>query len=445
MTGRLRAVYPLLLVVAGLFLAGCKPEEPQRSDIEPAITSQLRPGTRLEAFEFKVFPVGQTAQGRISVAGTLATTEPWLRAEPQNYGRIAAEVQGKGVTNDQFWRFANQGGLKQNVFDAFTTYDIVAPAGAVIPFEGEFQYSEVVDGYRIDGGITYDICCVRMSELDQRALINGSDAANAYIAQILKWRDHEAEVLPKAVLRLFEPLKAGAALMDGDRPLARIEAVDPAAAPWSVELITLNNGTHQLYSARLPTTFTSVSAEGYSVHWNQIQPGQSLPSELLLSVGYFGPAEQNACVRLIFGGGGTSGYFACWNGQEFGSPNIFGTAIRDQNAGHDLSILPGLPAAPTKTVTAEPEASDDGLTGEWYSPDYNYAFVIEGNQGICTLGNSPMVRVGEPIFRFEMLPDGTFRGEHILTNGAWMPMSGRREGDTLHLMVGAIRWTMSRR
>ncbi|MCB2136120.1 MAG: hypothetical protein KDE08_09285 [Rhodobacteraceae bacterium] len=448
MVGRQRFFYPVILLLACLGLAGCQPDVPDRSDIEKAIVAQLRPDTKLDTFDFKVFPIGQTAQGRISVAGTLVTTEPRLQPESHTYDRIAAEARSKGVTDEQFWRFANQVGLKQNVFDLFTTYDVVMPAGAAIPFDGEFRYSEVVDGYRIDGGISYEICCIPMSQLDQRALINGSEAATGYVEQILKWRDHEAKVLPDAVRRLFEPLQSGAALMDGRRPLARIEAVDPASGTWSVEQITLNNGTHQLYSARLPTTFTSVAPETFSVAWSQVRSGQSYPSDLILSVGYFGPTEQTACVRLILGGGGTSGYFACWNGQEFGSPNIFGSAIRDENAGRDLSILPGLPPAPTKAGTAEavaPAASDPGLTGEWFSPDYNYAFVIKGNQGICTLGNSPMVRVGEPIFRFELLPDGTLQGEHILTNGAWLPASGRREGDRLYLKVGVINWTMTRR
>lgn len=448
MAGRLGVFYPLILALTCLILAGCQADEPERGDIEKAIISQLQPGTKLDTLEFKVFPMGKIAQGRISVAGTLVATEPRFRPESQNYGQMAAEIQNAGATYEQFFRFANQVGLKQNVIDLFTTYDVALPEGAVIPFEGDFMYSEVVDGYRMDGGIRYDICCTPKSDLDKRALINGSDAAKGYVDQMLKWRDHEAQVLPQAVLRLFDPLKSGAALMDGDRPLARIEAVDPGAGAWSVELITLNNGTHQLYSTRLPTTFTSLAPEVFSVDWNQIQPGQSIPSDLLLSVGYFGPGEQNACVRLILGHGGSSGYFACWNGHEYGSPNIFGSAIRDQNAGRDLSIKPGLPTVPAKVASTEPAtptASAVGLSGEWFSSDYNYAFTIEGNQGICTLGNSPMVRVGEPIFRFEMLPDGTFRGEHILTNGAWLPASGRLEGDKLYLTVGVVSWTMTRR
>ncbi|MCA8881342.1 MAG: hypothetical protein KDA73_15630 [Rhodobacteraceae bacterium] len=60
------------------------------------------------------------------------------------------------------------------------------------------------------------------------------------------------------------------------------------------------------------------------------------------------------------------------------------------------------------------------IQGNWYSPDFDYGFDIEGDIGIATLSNAPGVyNAGDPMLRISEVREDAISGEQIFTNGHW--------------------------
>lgn len=102
--------------------------------------------------------------------------------------------------------------------------------------------------------------------------------------------------------------------------------------------------------------------------------------------------------------------------------------------------------APARDAPVDAARAAADFAGEWHSPDYRYAFRIEGVVGIATISNSPNYRAGEPMLRFQPTSATTFRGTQIFTDGQWYEVVGQLLDDgTMRMEGGGFVWDMVRR
>jgi hypothetical protein len=83
--------------------------------------------------------------------------------------------------------------------------------------------------------------------------------------------------------------------------------------------------------------------------------------------------------------------------------------------------------------------------GAWFSQQFGYGFKIKGKTGITTQSNSPKYKPGDVALRMESVKGGKFKGTHILTDGSWIPVTGKLvDANTLTLQGNGRTWSLTR-
>jgi hypothetical protein len=450
---RLAGLVTGLVVAFTLWPSQMVAAEPDEASIRTAVESRLGAGLTLGELRFKVFD--GNGMGRVSVAGSVVATEDWFRAEPGQMPRFREMTRAVGVGDEQHYRLINLvlGHISQ------PAYEVSLAAGVEMPMEGELLYKETVDGFSYLGGLSYNVCCQRLSDLPPGSVAYDTSPFELIWQQVMLAREREEKALETAKAA-FGGLSSGATIMAGDKVLAHVAPVPDGTQTWAVvnrQLIGEGNWGWVVQST-VESSITVVSGSPMSIGYAQVNPGGTatrLTLNLLMS--YQGAREEMACVEISANGLPFTGP-SCWDGKSFARPASEYNALYDGTNNVRLQLRFGQePAREPAKAAGNAEKTDEqaavsgsasgieAMQGEWFSPKYAYAFRVEGTTGRTTLSNAPAVVMGEPIFEFEMTGESSFRGRHIQTDGRFVEVTGNIEGDAMTLASRGHRWTMSRK
>ena len=114
------------------------------------------------------------------------------------------------------------------------------------------------------------------------------------------------------------------------------------------------------------------------------------------------------------------------------------------NRGENSSQSSELPNEQPSSVEIPLESSTAKFSGEWYNPQYKYAFQLDGRIGVATLSNSPKYQAGDVVLQINFLGESSFQGRQVFTDGLWYNVTGQlRNGDSnLFMEGGGYTWVM---
>lgn len=67
--------------------------------------------------------------------------------------------------------------------------------------------------------------------------------------------------------------------------------------------------------------------------------------------------------------------------------------------------------------------------GHWFSPEWNYSYILRNGVGTATASNSPRFQPGDIIIRIQANGPNTFTGMQIYRNGRWYHITGALHAD----------------
>ena len=70
-----------------------------------------------------------------------------------------------------------------------------------------------------------------------------------------------------------------------------------------------------------------------------------------------------------------------------------------------------------------------GLNGAYYNQEFQFGFLVTGNQGIATVSNSPKYKPGDVMLRFTSSSPKAFTGQQLCTDGVFHPVTGTLADD----------------
>jgi len=112
-----------------------------------------------------------------------------------------------------------------------------------------------------------------------------------------------------------------------------------------------------------------------------------------------------------------------------------------QTAGDSLQ---GFVDPKKKEATPEPEAFNGTWTWQDCEPKLKYSLEIKGATGICKISNSYAINIGDVALKIQMHVGNVFVGEHLFTNGAWYPVTAKRDGRHLHIQGAGQIWKLDK-
>lgn len=435
--------------------------EPGRDRIIRAVEALAGPGLTVDSIEFKVFTEAE-GRGRVSAKGVLVAIEPrveWEKRRGPKFNLLQQRLAQSGISPQAFHRYRRLAGLRN--FGGLSFYRVVINVGVSTPFTSEWTWFETVEGYKFTGDVDHDFCCTPVSELEESNVVAGTEQFEAVVESLLSWYRHEMERLPASVASLFNPLSDGATLYDGEKPVAALSPILPATSSWRFEDWA---GGNFVWVTDVQTKVTSLSHKTVQIAQTTLEPGQTANLEVNLFVDYRGAGTNDACIGLGAEGWSVHGYSCLTSDAAFDRPYRAQQGLRDYIRKISYRLIPGVPgedelariearadgeeakAAAANAAQAERAAkAKANFAGAWRTENGALALDIDkhGTTKIISggSGNRPN---GSTLMQIEAVEGDRFTGVQKFSNGGWVSIRGKLDGNRLDMSGGGFSWSWLR-
>lgn len=341
--------------------------DPTDNDVREHIDEVTGDGVQVSEIRTKLFPHGQSGQGRVSVAGTLMVTENRYDITNQRAPLqvFVNELKFLGMSEEQIIRYGKLLGVYGITgWAQISVFEPKILAGTEIPFSAELTYLETVDGHDFSGRIAFELCCKASAQLLHNEVASDSARYRKLIADMIAWRDYEAHTLPQTALEHFGGLISGSTLLENGEVVAELEPIDFASAQWSVQRGLSRNGhPRDMYTASFPTRVISRGSKPLEIGWRQVAVGSPEPVSMVVRMDLINPVPSESCVQVQ-----TSDWLSrasCLDGSAFSIPGDQYGGLGNAEGSRSYVLSPNAKGSPRSAQTEKVDELVGSLKKSW--------------------------------------------------------------------------------